>query len=70
LIQFEIKILFPKKFEALRRFYCGKHIEFLASIFRVKNWATTGGRTSAKSSKSHDEKYVIKEVNKDEFKMF
>jgi len=68
--EFEVKILFPMQFEALRRQYCGTHTDWIKSILRTKPWETTGGKTKAEFFKSHDEKYVFKEVNQKEFKMF
>lgn len=65
-----MKIYYPKRFEALRRFYCGKHDEFLKSIFRVNTWAATGGKAFLGFYKTHDEKYLFKEVKAAEFKMF
>ena len=69
LIEFKLKVLFPKQFQALRRFYCGTHNDFIKSIFKVEEWATSGGKTQAKFFKSHDEKYIFKEVNKKEYQM-
>jgi hypothetical protein len=37
---------------------------------RVKPWKTSGGQQALPFYKSHDEKYVFKEVKKTEFKMF
>ena len=70
MVEFEIKIMYPKRFEALRRFYCGTHTDFVSSIFKIQSWAATGGRTNSSFFKSHDDKYVLKEVKKSEFKMF
>ena len=70
MIEFSVKILFPKRFQALRRFYCGTHYDFIHSIMRVKPWKTSGGQQTLPFYKSHDEKYVFKEVKKTEFKMF
>ena len=36
---------------------------------KVEAWAATGGKTQASFFKSHDEKYVFKEVNKAEYEM-
>ena len=43
-VDFEVKVYFPKRFEALRRFYCGTHSDFLKSIFKAGNWAASGGK--------------------------
>ena len=34
-IDFEVKVYFPKRFSALRRFYCGTHIEYIKSICKT-----------------------------------
>jgi 1-phosphatidylinositol-3-phosphate 5-kinase len=65
-----VTVLFPLKFEALRRAYCGTREEYILSIFKVESWKATGGRTSAAFSKTHDEKYVIKEIKEKEFLWF
>ena len=31
-LDYELKIYFPKKFEALRRFYCGSQYDFIESL--------------------------------------
>jgi len=69
-IDFEVKVYFPKRFSALRRFYCGTHLEFIKSICKTQSWATSGGRSSASFFRSHDNKYVFKVVKEVEFKMF
>ena len=65
-----MKIYYPKRFTALRRFYCGPHIEFLQSLCKTDAWVTTGGKTLAGFFKTHDNKYVFKSVKRSEFKMF
>jgi 1-phosphatidylinositol-3-phosphate 5-kinase len=70
MVEFELRILYPKRFQALRRFYCGSHTDFISSILRVVPWESSGGKTNSPFYKSHDEKYIIKEVKKSEFKMF
>jgi hypothetical protein len=31
-VDYELKVFFPKKFEALRRFYCGSQYDFIESL--------------------------------------
>jgi 1-phosphatidylinositol-3-phosphate 5-kinase len=70
-VDYEVKIFFPKKFEALRRFYCGSQYDFIESLIRTQEWTTvTGGKTKSKFYRSFDDKYVFKEIKKSEFKMF
>ena len=66
-----MRVFFPKKFEALRRFYCGSQYDFIESLFQTIEWTTvTGGKTKSKFYRSFDDKYVFKEIKKSEFKMF
>lgn len=34
-ISYKVKVYFPKKFEALRRFYCGSQYEFIESLIQT-----------------------------------
>ena len=69
-VDFEVKVYFPKKFEALRRFYCGSQYDFIQSLLQTKVWASvTGGKTKSKFYRSLDDKYIFKEIKKGEFKM-
>ena len=69
-IDFEVTIYFPKKFEALRKFYCGSHEDFIKSIMKTKNWAdVSGGKTKSSFFKSADEKYIFKEIRTSEIRM-
>lgn len=70
-VDFQLKIYFPKKFEALRRFYCGSQYNFIQSLLKTKEWTNvSGGKTKSKFHRSLDDKYVYKEIRKAEFKMF
>ena len=70
-VDFELKVYYPKKFEALRRFYCGSQYDFIQSLIKTKDWNTvSGGKTKSKFYRSFDDKYVYKEIKKSEFKMF
>jgi 1-phosphatidylinositol-3-phosphate 5-kinase len=70
-VDFELKIYHPKKFEALRKFYCGSQLNFIQSLIDTIHWSdVTGGKTKSKFYKTFDDKYVFKEIKKSEFKMF
>ena len=70
-LEFEVTIYFPKKFEALRRFYWGSHEDFIKSIMTTTDWAdNSGGKRRGKFFKSGDEKYVFKEIKNGEMRMF
>lgn len=70
-VSYKLKVYFPKKFEALRRFYCGSQYDFIESLIQTQEWTTvSGGKTKSKFYRSFDDKYVFKEIKKSEFKMF
>jgi hypothetical protein len=70
-LECEIMIYFPRQFEALRISYCATYDEFILSIAKSNVWSNvTGGKSKADFYKSHDNKYILKCVNKHEFKMF
>ena len=70
-LDFEVTIYFPKKFEALRKFYCGSHEDFIKSIMKTKDWAdNSGGKQKGKFFKSGDEKYIFKEIRTGDIRMF
>jgi len=69
-IDFEVRIEYPKRFQAMRRFYVGTHLDFVLSICKTKTWKSTGGKASMGFFTSHDKKFVFKAVKKDEFDMF
>lgn len=70
-LDFEVTIYFPKKFEALRKFYCGSHEDFIKSIMKTEDWAdNSGGKTKMKFFKSGDQKYIFKEIRNGDIRMF
>lgn len=69
-IDFEVHIFYPKRFEAMRRFYVGTHLDFVTSICKTKTWNSSGGKASIGFFTSHDKKFVFKNVKKEEFDMF
>ncbi|CAI2382914.1 unnamed protein product [Moneuplotes crassus] len=70
-LDFEVTIYFPKKFEALRKFYCGSHEDFIKSIMKTSHWHdNSGGKTNSPFFKSGDQKYIFKEVNRGDIRMF
>lgn len=70
-LDFEVTIYFPKKFEALRKFYCGSHEDFIKSIMKTNDWAdNSGGKQKGNFFKSGDQKYVFKEIRPGDIRMF
>lgn len=69
-IDYELKVYFPLKFEALRRYYSGKYSHFINSISATMDWDSSGGKSGASFFKSSCQKYILKEVKKQEMKMF
>lgn len=67
----EVFIYFSRQFEALRIIYCSTYEEFILSSAKSHTWDNvSGGKSSASFCKSIDNKYVLKCINKDEFRMF
>ena len=70
-IDYEVKVYFPMKFEALRRYYWGKHSQFINSICATIDWSdNSGGKSGSSFLQSNWQKYILKEVKKQEMKMF
>jgi len=65
-----VRIYYPKRFSALRRFYVGTHLDFIMSICKTKTWNSTGGKAGLGFFTSHDKKFVFKAVKQTEFDMF
>ena len=70
-VDYNVKLYYPKKFEVLRKFYCGSHLNFIQSMMSSDSWKdVTGGKTQSPFQKTFDKKYVMKEVKRPELKMF
>ena len=66
-----MKIYYPKKFEVLRKFYCGSQLNFIQSMASSDFWNdVNGGKTMSTFQTTFDKKYVMKQVKKNELKMF
>lgn len=62
-IDFQVVFYFPKKFEALRKYYIGNQHDFVESIMETEIWSNvSGGKTKMQFFKSKDNKYVFKEA--------
>jgi hypothetical protein len=71
LYEIEVIVYFSRQFEALRVSYCASYDELLFSLVKSTCWSeVTGGKSKAGFYKSNDNKYVLKCINKYEFKMF
>jgi len=53
-MDFAVKIFYPKKFEVLRKFYCGSHLNFIQSMMKSDSWAAKGGKTMSPFQKTFD----------------
>mmetsp|Transcript_46987 Transcript_46987/g.77981 ORF Transcript_46987/g.77981 Transcript_46987/m.77981 type:complete len:1540 (-) Transcript_46987:280-4899(-) len=67
--RFTCKALYARKFHALRRVYCGGEAAFIRSMSRCYGWNATGGKSGSTFSRTRCDRYIIKYVNKSEFKM-
>ena len=68
--EIELKIYFPRQFEALRIAYCSTYEDLLVSIMESNIWDVSGGKSNSKFYKTKDEKYLFKSIKPDEFNMF
>ena len=67
----EVIIYYPKQFEALRIAYCSTLEDLLISLNKSKDWdKNTGGKSKARFYKTHDERFILKNINENEFNMF
>ena len=67
----EIIVYYPKQFEALRIVYCANIEDFIISLSKSSAWGeNTGGKSKSSFYKTLDEKYILKNVNENEFNMF
>ncbi|CAI5746691.1 unnamed protein product [Peronospora destructor] len=63
-------VYFAAQFHALRALTVPGNTEFLNSIVESKRWDTTGGKSGAFFSMTHDKRYVLKGISVTEFNMF
>ena len=69
--EIDIKIYYPRQFEALRIVYCSTYEDLLASMLESSVWSNvSGGKSKATFYKTKDEKYLFKSINRSEFQMF
>ncbi|CAI5703159.1 hypothetical protein KXD40_003876 [Peronospora effusa] len=61
---------FAAQFHALRALTVPGNAEFLNSIVESKRWDTSGGKSGAFFSMTHDKRYVLKGISVTEFNMF
>ncbi|KAF1775557.1 Phosphatidylinositol-4-phosphate 5-kinase, N-terminal domain [Phytophthora cactorum] len=61
---------FAAQFHALRALTVPGNVEFLNSIIESKRWDTSGGKSGAFFSMTHDKRYVLKGISVVEFNMF
>lgn len=69
-VDIEVTVYYPRQFEALRIAYCDSYEDFLTSITQSSEVLFTGGKSKANFLKTKDCKYIMKLVEKYEFKMF
>ena len=68
--EIDIKIFFPRQFEALRIVYCSTYEDLLASMLESQVWNVSGGKSKATFYKTRDDKYLFKSIKESEFNMF
>ncbi|RLN70048.1 hypothetical protein BBJ29_004490 [Phytophthora kernoviae] len=68
--EFRCVAYFASQFHALRALTVPGNVDFLNSIIESKRWDTTGGKSGAFFSMTHDKRYVLKGISVTEFNMF
>ncbi|KAJ8019885.1 1-phosphatidylinositol 3-phosphate 5-kinase [Holothuria leucospilota] len=69
--QFWCQVYFPAEFAKLRQlvFPSGEDT-FIRSLSRCKTWKATGGKSGSKFSKTEDDRFVLKEIQRTESQSF
>src|SRR4051794_4074412 len=60
---------YSKQFHSLRSF-CTNEDQFIRSLNRCKSWDARGGKSRSTWSKTADDRFILKEVQSNEFKSF
>ena len=63
------KIFYSEQFEALRK-ACGVDESFIQSLSRCVKWQSSGGKSGSSFLKTLDNRYILKELSKQELESF
>ncbi len=66
---FACTVFYATPFHALRRLYCLSDFNFVHSLWSCRKWPTSGGK-KGQLSKTLDSRYLLKSIEKAEFKWF
>jgi len=67
--RFFVKVFFADQFDALRR-NCGIEHSFIESLARCRKWDASGGKSGSAFLKTHDDRYIVKEISRLEMDAF
>jgi hypothetical protein len=66
-MRFKVVAYYPLQFAELRRrVVVGGELAFILSLSRCKRWHPRGGKSTAYFAKTHDERFVIKQLSRPE----
>merc|ERR1712048_1196231 len=65
--RYQVTIYHAPQFHILRHWLCGDDLNFVRSIHRCNRITPTGGKSRAAFFISHDERFLLKTVNRAEF---
>jgi hypothetical protein len=66
-VRFKVVAYYPMQFAELRRrVVVGGELAFVLSLSRCKRWHPRGGKSTAYFAKTHDERFVIKQLSRPE----
>lgn len=63
------KIFYSEQFEAFRK-ACGNEDSFIQSLSRCVKWDSSGGKSGSSFLKTLDDRYIVKELSKQELESF
>ncbi|KAM7463464.1 hypothetical protein LguiA_031585 [Lonicera macranthoides] len=69
-VKFSVTCYFAREFDALRKKYCPRKMDFVRSLSRCSRWSAQGGKSNVYFAKSFDERFIIKQVTKTELESF
>ena len=61
--RFACKVFYAQGFKALRQILCNGDEEFINSLMRSRSWEARGGKSGTTWSKTHDERFILKQIS-------
>lgn len=65
-VKYGVVCYYGKQFEALRRICCPSEMDYVRSLSRCKKWGAQGGKSNVFFAKTLDDRFIIKQVTREE----